>query len=251
MTCRCRAEFCMICGLKWKTCDCPWFNYQAVENDRLNHMNVPQARREAVRGADGGPRAYHEELERRREQERRDEAIARRMQSLDLDDGEDRGGIFAVGNAAGHFLNEHFVQRAADILVANYGRNQTDAADRLIAETGGGRAAVQNVPILPPPPPPLPIAAQPARPQPARRNAVAGRRAGRAPPERLVPRRTATDYASEAARHRPDGVQTAQHPPPRAVRVAARERRHSAMAGLTSNTTEGRVDEWRRHVEDE
>ena len=22
MTCRCRAEFCMICGLKWKTCDC-------------------------------------------------------------------------------------------------------------------------------------------------------------------------------------------------------------------------------------
>lgn len=26
MTCRCTAQFCMLCGEKWKTCDCPWFN---------------------------------------------------------------------------------------------------------------------------------------------------------------------------------------------------------------------------------
>jgi hypothetical protein len=26
MRCRCNAEFCMVCGGKWKTCDCPWFN---------------------------------------------------------------------------------------------------------------------------------------------------------------------------------------------------------------------------------
>jgi hypothetical protein len=26
MKCRCNAEFCMVCGSKWKTCDCPWFN---------------------------------------------------------------------------------------------------------------------------------------------------------------------------------------------------------------------------------
>ena len=39
MTCRCRAEFCMSCGLAWKSCDCPWFSYQAVENDRLLHQN--------------------------------------------------------------------------------------------------------------------------------------------------------------------------------------------------------------------
>lgn len=26
MRCRCNAEFCMVCGQKWKTCDCPWFN---------------------------------------------------------------------------------------------------------------------------------------------------------------------------------------------------------------------------------
>ncbi|RMZ76774.1 hypothetical protein DV737_g4628, partial [Chaetothyriales sp. CBS 132003] len=31
MTCRCTAEFCMVCGLKWKSCDCAWFNYESVD----------------------------------------------------------------------------------------------------------------------------------------------------------------------------------------------------------------------------
>jgi len=26
MRCRCNAEFCYLCGVKWKTCECPWFN---------------------------------------------------------------------------------------------------------------------------------------------------------------------------------------------------------------------------------
>ncbi|KAK6543415.1 hypothetical protein TWF694_000162 [Orbilia ellipsospora] len=33
MTCRCTAEFCMICGAKWKTCECPWFNFPPEEDD--------------------------------------------------------------------------------------------------------------------------------------------------------------------------------------------------------------------------
>ena len=239
MTCRCRAEFCMVCGLKWKTCDCPWFNYQAVENDRLNHMNVPQVRREAVRGVDGGPRAYHEELARRREQERRDEALARRMQSLDLEGGE-RGGVFAVGNAAGHLLNERFVRRAADILV--------DGVNQYLVEHGPGRPAELNIN--------LPTRARqaaaadlatPARPQITRRTTGAGRRSVRVSAERVVPRRTATDYASEAARHRPQAAQ----PVEARLNGANATRRHSAMAGLTRNTTEGRVGEWVRHVEEE
>lgn len=41
MTCRCTAEFCMLCGLKWRTCECPWFNYETVEADRLAHIRVP------------------------------------------------------------------------------------------------------------------------------------------------------------------------------------------------------------------
>ncbi|KAL2264318.1 hypothetical protein VTK26DRAFT_7284 [Humicola hyalothermophila] len=33
ITCRCGAEFCMICGGKWKTCECPWFKYDPLEAD--------------------------------------------------------------------------------------------------------------------------------------------------------------------------------------------------------------------------
>lgn len=86
MTCRCRAEFCMICGLQWKTCDCPWFSYAAAENARLQHMNAPQVGGIPVPGLAANVPGYNEELERRREQERRDEALARRIQLLGMDD---------------------------------------------------------------------------------------------------------------------------------------------------------------------
>lgn len=111
MKCRCTAEFCMVCGDKWKTCDCPWFNYREVpDNDRLNGMRVPEPMRMVYRRVfdsgmprpayvPGGPpgepvgpvyangrgqglqiRTYTEEMEQRRRQERDDEALARRMQ---------------------------------------------------------------------------------------------------------------------------------------------------------------------------
>ncbi|TLD37419.1 zinc knuckle containing protein [Venturia nashicola] len=38
LRCRCKAEFCMVCAKKWKTCDCPWFNLPQelnVENARM------------------------------------------------------------------------------------------------------------------------------------------------------------------------------------------------------------------------
>ena len=115
MTCRCTAEFCIVCGLKWKTCDCPWFNYEQIDA----HL--------------GNPARYQEELDRRRDQERRDEAIARRMAVLGLgpddhhhtagdaaprDDG--LAGVFGLGNAAGHHLNANFIQQARDLMTANY-----------------------------------------------------------------------------------------------------------------------------------
>ena len=244
MTCRCRAEFCMICGVKWKSCDCPWFNYAAVENDRLLHMNVAQVRQEGLRvGANGlpMPRAYHEELERRREQEQRDEGMARLMMHrltlngvangagpAELDGAGAYGaGIFAVGNAAGHFLNEHFVQRATNILTADYGRTQMEAANRLLAEAN----------------PPLP--ATPPRPQVfIRQHSSASRRI----PAQGVPGRS---FAPETVPLRPPAVGQGQ---PRPV---PQRRRHSALAGLTrlamneETTTEGRVDEWRRYIIDD
>ena len=262
MTCRCRAEFCMICGVKWKSCDCPWFNYEAVENDRLNHMNIPQLRREAARGGNL-PRAYHEELERRREQERTDEALARRMQILGLDGGDNNNDVFAAGIAAGHIMNQDFVNRAARILTGTYGRAQADAANRMVTEANAARLAQR----MAPPPPPAAAAAAVADPNPAvpapppllRQHSTASRLYNNAPQtrasERVVPRRVFTDYATEAARHRPPGaaVEAAGGTATAGARPAAvrDDTRHSAMAGLTRNTTEGRVDEWRRYVEDD
>ncbi|EOD50839.1 putative ibr domain-containing protein [Neofusicoccum parvum UCRNP2] len=61
MTCRCTAQFCMLCGLKWKTCECPWFNYAHLDDeDRLQNMRVPEPYvvvERDVRGAPAPPRA--------------------------------------------------------------------------------------------------------------------------------------------------------------------------------------------------
>ncbi|KIW11353.1 hypothetical protein PV08_10653 [Exophiala spinifera] len=109
MTCRCTAEFCMICGLKWKSCDCPWFNYQAVDA----HL--------------GDPVRYQEEMDRRRDQVERDEALARRMQQLGLGNDAERDDAF--GNAAIHHMNGNFIQQAREALTANYAQAGQAARD--------------------------------------------------------------------------------------------------------------------------
>ena len=242
MTCRCRAEFCMVCGLKWKTCDCPWFNYEAVENDRLNHMNPPQVRRVPV----NQQRGYQEELERRQEQERRDEALARRMQVLgiDLQTGDNHSqnrnihhnqDVINLGNAPHHVVNQHFLRRAADLLSSTYGDDQAATAVRMMNEL--------NPPLPAPPAPPVQQAHNILR-----HHSTASRQYNNNPrtraSERVVPRRAQTDYQTEAQRHRPvegnDG---------REAGVVGK--RHSTLAGLTGGTAEGRVDEWRRHVGDD
>lgn len=158
MTCRCTAEFCMLCGAKWKTCNCPWFNYSQIPNpDRLNDMRVPEPVRVMFRRVvdaaggmppppPGGERAhlrqppaapppevtYQQELDDRRRQERDDAELARRLQLASLWDDEPPGArrrrpppgadnTWGVGNAAGHFLNEHFVQNAANVVMGAFG----------------------------------------------------------------------------------------------------------------------------------
>ena len=253
MTCRCTAEFCMICGAKWKSCDCPWFNYATVEADRLNHMNIAEVRREPWRA--NQPRAYHEELEQRREQERRDAEIARRMQHMVIDDtigagrprrnadDEEGGfgaGIFAVGNAAEHFLNSHFVNRATNILAGPYDPVGRDAADRLLAEIRNGQRAVDLAPLDALAPELRRAATTGRRPAPRRPVGVVPGRGREA--ERLVPRQTPADYASEAARFQPavarapDGLSTTDEAPA------------ALLAGLERRSNIGRVDAWRRHV---
>ena len=157
MTCRCMAEFCIVCGAKWKTCDCPWFNYSNLPNpDRLNDMRVPEpiqviyrqvfgAARDAAppppppppaaapaRNARNGPPpevTYQQEMDESRRQERLDADLARRLQLASLMDNDDeprarrRGNpdILGLGNAARHFMNDDFVQNAANVVMSTFG----------------------------------------------------------------------------------------------------------------------------------
>ncbi|KXT12512.1 hypothetical protein AC579_10348 [Pseudocercospora musae] len=152
MTCRCTAEFCMICGSKWKTCECPWFNYSRLPDaDRLMHMRVPEPIvpvLERVMGAAGMPlpprpanaRAprqdrrerptYQDELDQRRRQERLDEDLARRLQLASLFDQDDEPPdrhrmadvrVWGVEHEGGHFMDDNFVQNAANVVMSAFG----------------------------------------------------------------------------------------------------------------------------------
>ncbi|KAI3554244.1 hypothetical protein CABS03_12144 [Colletotrichum abscissum] len=140
MTCICGAQFCMVCGTKWKSCDCPWFNYETVEAERLNEMHRPLAmgRMEqpdpgtetprsarSIRSAGVGhttPRSRSQEYDNRlmrRFQENRDEDLARTMQTYELDEAYDRGygDLVGIGNTAGHFINEDY-RRDTDVFAS-------------------------------------------------------------------------------------------------------------------------------------
>lgn len=132
----------MICGSRWRSCDCPWFNYDTVESDRLQHMQIPREpfggrpaaevplspQRDVRPGAGSGlrpqPRSYEEEMRIRRLQEESDAAYARRLQAFH-DFGDDReddfvggfGDVHGIGNAAGHFMNEDFRPRPRNLVV--------------------------------------------------------------------------------------------------------------------------------------
>ncbi|OKL63336.1 hypothetical protein UA08_02115 [Talaromyces atroroseus] len=89
MTCRCGAQFCMVCGAKWKTCDCPWFNYNTQERARGDILDFNPVPPEAIwlrpRFVVARPR-YRDELWMRRDQEQTDHDLAQRLQWLDMED---------------------------------------------------------------------------------------------------------------------------------------------------------------------
>lgn len=92
------------------------------------------------------PIRYQEEVDRRRHQERRDEALARRMQVLGVDDDPtddviadgNPGQIFGIGNAADHFLNDDFRQQTRNFLTGNF-RQAARAAEGLLNGAVTGR----------------------------------------------------------------------------------------------------------------
>ncbi|KAL3419876.1 IBR domain-containing protein [Phlyctema vagabunda] len=263
MTCRCTAEFCMICGLKWKSCNCPWFNYDAVENDRLNHMRVPENAPDNGRQAEPEPREpplrlrrprpvnYNDEIHLRRRQERQDEALARRLQNIAMDDHDDDyqggiGDIHGIGNGAGHFMNQDYVRAAHNILTgafdqanvtANYvmgvnmQRGVPSVPPAVRARNLGERYPTQQ---RVPPPPPM-----------ARRPSLREQRPPR-PVEVVVPARTRNDYASEVEVHSP----VRRIPPRRPVAAAPDAPKDSVLAGLGGKGRgSNRVSAWRSHIE--
>jgi hypothetical protein len=118
----------MVCGSKWKSCDCPWFNYENVDA----HL--------------GNPIRYQEELDRRREQEQRDEVLARRMQVLGV--AEEDNGPNGVGNAASRHINEDFFQQARNILTGNF-RQAVLEAEGLVNGTPRRENPLLRPPLLP------------------------------------------------------------------------------------------------------
>jgi len=228
----------MVCGSQWKTCDCPWFTYEAIERDRLRHlderyvpafehfdlMDGPPARGVPIRDP---ARRHQEEADRRREQELADEAFARRIQALGLGEEQLPEGF---GNAAGHHMNADFVRQAHDILAGQYDQAQAQAAERLVYEHRDHHRHIS------PPRPPRP---------PLRQHSTASRQYNNNPnrraSDRVVPRRTAMNYEEEAERHRPE--------PPLMGRSNT-ARRASALAGIARGQSgQNRVDEWRQYVD--
>jgi hypothetical protein len=231
----------MICGVKWKTCNCPWFNYEQVENDRLEHMQVPgdildgvplnnmhipERARPAQRPP--RPRAYHGELGARILQEPVDEGLARRLANLgiDLDDIRELGDM----DAFAQYINEDY-------------RGLAHHARR--ADHVGGVNRARGVPPPPPPPIILPNAVPALRRPGLNHRPPAGRAS-----ETLVPRRSRTDYATEAARHAPIRTSATQRRPSSSRRTSdpVAPPRRSELAGLGGRGRD-RVGNWRAHVE--
>ncbi|QSZ36417.1 hypothetical protein DSL72_006294 [Monilinia vaccinii-corymbosi] len=291
MTCHCTAQFCMICGLKWKTCNCPWFNFEAVENDRLDHIQVPPrvpvqdapdrntappARGARDRARRQPPANFNDEINQRRRQEREDERLARQLQNWGTDgmptndrDTDYNGGIGeiqGVGNGANHFMNQDYIREASNVVdqpggVMNFGFGVTNfltgvlrprgvtAANQTGAEMNDRYPSVASAAPVPEPQPtvtPGLIRRHTTR-DAARPNGHA-RRAS----DIVVPRRTRTDYAVEAAIHAP--ASRASAIPSRVISSASKtkdkeketETKSSVLAGL--GTSKNRVDAWRSYV---
>ncbi|WPH01962.1 Hypothetical protein R9X50_00481600 [Acrodontium crateriforme] len=167
MTCRCMAEFCMVCGSEWKTCSCSWFNYTTVSAaDRFEEMRIPEPVQHRLH-RDGGPgstaqrsdrsipRAMRRELQTGRREQDNDAELARRLQFASLL-GQGRemsqarsapATTFGLGNAAPHHMNENFVTVPANVTMSTFGdanmgrRGERASGRKKPAKRIGGRPA--------------------------------------------------------------------------------------------------------------
>jgi ariadne-1 len=117
----------MVCAAPWKTCNCPWFNYQHIEdNDRLADMRVPYRREDVVEVIElpdepAPPPVRRSSTRARRTERQRDEPPAARLQNQhhvnptvsDLHRRDPAVQVYGLGNATGHHMNDSYAMRPA------------------------------------------------------------------------------------------------------------------------------------------
>lgn len=225
----------MICGVKWKGCDCPWFNYQTVERERIVHAQgfPPEGggRRGEVDAEHLRARGYQAELDARREQERRDEAFARQLQGLAV------GGIGMRGSGgAGAGVEIYQVYSDDDEDFGN-GHNHTIHPNHIPPPLIFDRPPQPDIHACPPLNQPSVLRRHSQGSRAYNRN-LSGARAA----ERVVPTRQDRGYEREREIFAPVGGMGGMGGIPQ-------QPTGSALAGLTrGGTAEGRVEEWRRWV---
>ncbi|KAH7045284.1 IBR domain-containing protein [Macrophomina phaseolina] len=262
MTCRCTAQFCMLCGAKWKTCECPWFNYAHLdEEDRLQNMRVPEPYIVIEHDAHGGappprpppnarpdqyavpaPRQAHPVYAPQGgrayagghdpDLEREDEMLARRLQSQYLAEGAGvrRSGSYAGGSRAGDSRRHHHHRHRT-------APSRYESPEIEVEVLGVGNAAGHHMNDFG-----APAAA-----------AAAAAAAPRAPRSTIIRRtrttnRRATEADRETARNMGYGAYSGQAQP-----QAARPVEASVMAGLgdPARSGMGRVGMWLNYVEND
>ncbi|OAG16337.1 hypothetical protein CC77DRAFT_1065356 [Alternaria alternata] len=188
---RCTAQFCMVCAAPWKTCNCPWFNYQHIpDDDRLNDMRVPypqQARYADVEVIEipeqpSPPLARRPSVRTHNRSERdlpRPESrrlSAHLRNSLHLNptptvssvrrDGPEAA-VYGVGNAAAHHMNDSYAIRTPVSAVRTATRTSTPRGSFFSSSTRRPAPAPAPVPV-----------ARPVRPAPPQQVVTSSTMAG-------------------------------------------------------------------------
>lgn len=138
MTCRCTAQFCMVCAAPWKTCNCPWFDYQHIDDgDRVNDTRTPYTQRqhgevEVIEIIEepspplarrSSTRARHRsERDRDRGRDREERALSAHLQAQlhlnptptasELHRADPVVQVYGLGNSAGHHMNDSYAIRS-------------------------------------------------------------------------------------------------------------------------------------------
>lgn len=239
----------MVCGGKWKTCDCPWFNYDTGEEGwRVRIAGLPPIERvriEGVRPIERVPPGYVENLQRRRRLI--EENTLRRFEAITLEDNGHHGRFPLRGRGGGGVdVARRIAEDGLENDMREYDDNHhpvhidqaTAAASHAMGVARDRNSASGAVPRR-----------QIHRPLPLRRHTLREQVYNSAPStrpsERVIPRRIRRDYESEAAVHAPvrtheRSASTDEHPTPS----------RATLAGLRGNGRgSNRVSAWRKHVE--